>query len=496
MLSTNQQPKILEINPTPKQYLAWEALQDPNIAEIHFGGAAGGGKSWLGAESRLVRALAYPGYKSFIGRNELTRLKASSYLTFVKVCKHHNVDPNSWHLNNQYNFIEFDNGSRIDLLDLSYKPSDPMYERFGSLEYTDGGWVDEAGEVAFMAIDILKTRGGRHMNKEFNINPDSLYTYNPNKGWVYRVYKAWKNGTLAKDVMFIQSLFSDNPYTADIYGKQLDRLTDQAMRARLKMGSFEYDSDPSSLVDYESILDLFTNTVPEGPVAQTIDVARHGVDKTVIYLWKGWKLYGVRIYAKQDTAVTSQKARTICLEEQVPFSRSVADEDGIGGAVIDNNKGFVGFVANSAPLVNLKTNEKDNYANLKAQCGYYLADRINKHEMSVSIEPGQFLSEVNGITEEVWKEMFIEELEQIKSQDIDKDQKLKLMPKDEVKEFIGRSPDFSDTALMRSMLDLSRSVGTAAHVHYSQSAAPTNYAQPPNPNGTPRVAHVHIPRKL
>ena len=495
--------RTLDIHPTEKQHLAWQALQNPDIAEIHFGGAAGGGKTWLGAESRLVRALAYPGYKSFMGRNQLTRLMASTFITFTKVCNFHKIPDTDWKLNGQYHYIEFKNGSRIDLLDLAFQPSDPMYERLGSYEFTDCGWVDEAGECNFMAIDILRSRGGRHLNKEFNLNPDSLYTYNPNKGWVYRVYKAWKNGTLAKDIVFIPALYSDNPHTADIYGKQLDRLTDPAMRARLKMGSFEYDNDPASLIEYDAIIDLFTNTVPEGEKALTIDVARHGVDKTVMYLWKGWKLYGMRVYAKQDTFVTSLKARDICRDEQIPYSRSVADEDGIGGAVVDNNKGFKGFIANSSPLQNLLTHEKENYSSLKAQCGYKLAEKINKHEMSIAIEPGQFLSEVPGITLETWKEQLIEELEQIKSKDIDKDQKLKLVPKDEIKEIIGRSPDFSDTCLMRSMLDLTRQVGATATIHYPASNSPRNnldvlnpYAGAPVdlfPKEQPRYAHTHIP---
>jgi phage terminase large subunit len=445
-------PRTLEINPEPKQYLAWQALNDPAIAEIHFGGAAGGGKTWLGCESRLARAIAYPGYKSFIGRKELTRLMATTFITFQKVCKHHQIDQDDWHLNGKYNYIEFRNGSRIDLLDLALKPTDPMYERLGSLECTDG-WVDEAGEVPFMAIDILQSRIGRHMNKEFNLMPDTLYTYNPNKGWVYRIYKAWKDGTLPADVVFIQSLFSDNSHTADIYGKQLDRIKDPAMKARLKLGRFEYDSDPTCLMNYDAINDLFTNTVTEGEKAMTIDVARHGVDKTVIYLWKGWKLYGVRIYAKQGVDVTAQKAKEIAAQERIPYSRSVADEDGVGGGVIDINRGFRGFVANSTALPNPITKEPENYANLKAQASYKLAEIVNSHQMAVSIEPSQFVSEVEGITYEVWKDMFIEELEQIKSKDADLDRKLRVRPKEEVKEEIGRSPDFSDTAMMRSLLE-------------------------------------------
>ncbi len=482
---------ILEINPTAKQELAWQALSNPDIAEIHFGGGAGGGKTWLGCESRLLRCYAYPGYKSFIARNELKRLMYSTYITWTKVCAFHNIPQSEWKLNGQYNYIEFKNGSRIDLLDVSYQPSDPMYERFGSLEYTDGGYGDEAGEIPFMAVDILKSRGGRHLNKEFNLNPDSLYTYNPNKGWVYRVYKQWKEGILPKDTVFIQSLFNDNPYTAEIYGKQLDRITDPAMRARLKLGSFEYDNDPTSLIDYDAILDLFTNTVKEGEKAMTIDVARHGVDKTVIYLWKGWNLYGVRIYQKQDTYVTSVKSKDLAKEENIPYSFVVVDEDGIGGAVVDNNKGFKGFIANSIALDNPIAHKQENYINLKAQCTYKLAEMINSHQMAINIEPNQFISEVPGLTLEVWKEQFIEELEQIKSKDIDKDTKLKIVPKEDIKEILGRSPDFSDTAMMRSLLEYKRGLGTAT-VHYAPSSMPLSHRMD-SPN-QPKRATTYIPR--
>ena len=170
-------------------------------------------------------------------------------------------------------------------------------------------------------------------------------------------------------------------------------------------------------------------------------------------MWKGLKIYGVRVYGRQDTAVTSNKARDLARDEQIPYSRVVVDEDGIGGAVVDNNKGFCGFIANSSALDNPDSKEPENYANLKAQCSYKLAEKINKHEIAVEIEQGQFVSEVPGITFEVWKDMFVEELEQIKSKDKDKDTKLKVRSKEEVKEELGRSPDFGDTAMMRMRLE-------------------------------------------
>jgi phage terminase large subunit len=484
-------PKALEINPTIKQYEAWQALQNPNIREIHFGGGAGGGKTWLGCESRLARAISMPGYKSFIARNELTRLMKSTYVTWTKVCNFHHIDPSDWKLNGKYNFIELRNGSRIDLLDVAFQPSDPMYERLGSLEYTDGGWGDEASEIHFMAIDILRSRGGRHLNNEYNFKPDSLFTYNPNKGWVYRVYKMWKEGTLPEDTVFIQSLFGDNPFTKEIYGDQLKRIQDPAMRARLMFGSFEYDADPTSLIDYDAAIDLFTNTVEGDAVAEkaiTVDVARQGVDKTVIYLWRGWTIYGVRIYAKQDTAVTEDKLKIIAQEESVPYSRIVIDEDGIGGGVLDHMKGARGFIANTPALDNPITKEQENFANVKAQCSYKLADKVNRHKMAVKIAPGQFISEVPGITLTTWQDMFLEELDYIKSKNIDRDTKLKIVSKEDIKLELGRSPDFSDTAMMRGLLEYpsERARGSGIKIikpkNYSGFNRGYNPRQKPDPN--------------
>ena len=145
----------IQLNPTKKQANCWKYLRDNTTKFIFFGGGAGGGKSWIGCEYMLIMSLAYPGFKGFIGRNELKRLMNSTYITFLKVCKLHNIPRNMWKLNSQYNYIKFFNGSRIDLLDVAYKPTDPMYERFGSTEYTCG-WLEEVGEIKEMAFEILR----------------------------------------------------------------------------------------------------------------------------------------------------------------------------------------------------------------------------------------------------------------------------------------------------------------------------------------------------
>ena len=123
------------------------------------------------------------------------------------------------------------------------------------------------------------------------------------------------------------------------------------------------------------------------------------------------------------------------------------DEDGIGGGIVDHLKGIKGFMANHRPFKNPVTHEVENFENLKAQCAYKLADLVNTRQIRVT----------NDSDSE--RQMLIEELEQIKSRDGDKDGKRKIEPKDEVKRAIGRSPDYGDCFIMRMFFELQKPIG-------------------------------------
>jgi len=437
------------IKPNPKQHQAYLKLWDPTTYFILYGGAAGGGKSWLGCEWLMQNCYRFPGTKWFIGRNELTRLMASSYITFLKVCSYHQIPKEDWNLNGQYHFIEFKNGSRVDLLDLKYLPSDPLFQRFGSLEYT-GGLIEEAGEVHFMAFDVLKTRVGRWMNKEFGLFPPKLLlTCNPTKNWLYRIfYRLWVNGKLPPEYAFIKALYTDNPYTAEEYGKSLKQIDDPVLRARLKDGYWEYDESADALVKYDAILELFTNQVEWGETYLTADIARYGHDKTRIGLWEGYDLVEVFSEEKQGLDKTTEQIRDLLFKHQIPYSHAVIDEDGIGGGIVDTLRGVRGFVANSSPLRSLKDERKLNYKNLRSQCQFMLADKINNHELGISAELG-----------EAERELIIEELQQVRRKDVAIDAPLQVIPKEDVKEAIGRSPDYADMIMMRLIFDLTKEEG-------------------------------------
>lgn len=128
-------------------------------------------------------------------------------------------------------------------------------------------------------------------------------------------------------------------------------------------------------------------------------------------------------------------------EKGISISSVIADEDGVGGGVVDI-LGCKGFVNNSRPLDNPLTGEPENYNNLKSQCYYNLAARINAGGLYIDCDDINMKADI------------IQELEYVKMWNMDKDGKKMVMPKDKVKEYIGRSPDFSDTLMMREWFEL------------------------------------------
>lgn len=458
---------MLNIEPTYKQHLCYQALDTPVLdtdgtpltVDVFFGGGAGGGKSWSICESRLKNALRYPGYKSFIGRHELKRLMQSTYKTWLKVCRFHNIPRDEWHLAGDTHTIKFVNGSEIDLLDLQYKPAeDPLYERFGSLEYSDGA-IEEAGEVHPLAHEVLKTRVGRHLNDELHINPSLLSTGNPKKNWTYHLFFIpAKNHELSEDMKFIQALERDNPFGESSYSKNLDRIKDPVLRARLRDGEWEYEDDPKALIIYASLMDMFTSPLLSGldddedegddDRYMSVDYARYGKDKMVVKLWRGWVCYKILWREKQSTVQAAGWLKELANEHDIPFSHIAVDEDGVGGGVVDLMPGIRGFLANASPIEQKEEDDdvpeqKRAFANLKTQCAYLLADRINEHMVGVRC------------TDEKVKEWLIHDLEQLKEENIDADdKKRRLLPKEEVKIILGRSPDFGDAMLIRALFDL------------------------------------------
>ena len=424
---------------TYTQEQAIEYLFDKQTTEILFGGAAGGGKSWVGCAWIIIVCLKYAGTRYLMGRSKLDALKKTTLNTFFEVCQHWNIIADKhYNFNASTNIIKFYNGSEIILKDLFLYPSDRNFDSLGSLEIT-GAFIDEANQITEKAKNIVASRLRYKLDK-YNIIPKLLMTCNPAKNWVYtQYYKPAKDGTIKKHRRFIQSLVDDNEYISKFYKTQLETL-DELSKQRLLFGNWEYDVSDDSLCNYDAIVRLFDQQGIDGEKYITCDVARFGNDKTIIMLWKGLHITKVRTLLKSAINDVVEQIKQMQQQEQVKLSNIIVDEDGVGGGVKDYLR-CRGFVNNSRPI------KKENYQNLKTQCYYKLASMINTAQIGIS------MNDVN------IKQTMIEELEQIRSKDQDKDNKLQIVPKETVKAILGRSPDYADAMAMRMYYEIDTSYG-------------------------------------
>ena len=422
----------------PKQENAVYYLKDNETKEVLYGGAAGGGKSALGCLWLIEMCQTYPKSRWLMGRAKLKALKETTLNTFFELSSNLGIT-DQFTYNAQANVIYWHNGSQILLKDLFLYPSDPNFDSLGSLEIC-GAFIDECNQVVYKAWQIVTSRCRYKLN-EFELIPKVLGSCNPAKNWTYKeFYKKDRDNNLINTKKFIQALPTDNPHLPKSYLESLLAL-DKNSKQRLYYGNWEYDDDPSTLIDIDSISDYWNpnHLKGEGNMYMTIDVARKGKDKTVFRVWHGWLVVYRYEIAKSGLDVVVRKAKELQLKYKVSNSNTIADEDGVGGGVIDflNCKGFV----NGSRALN-----DENYNNLKSQCGYKMAQKI------VSREVGEICdnAEVKSITSE--------EMEQVKQKDIDKDGKVALVGKDIVKQMIGRSPDEWDSIMMRYYFELAHQV--------------------------------------
>lgn len=419
-----------------KQTFALDYLEDTTTNEIIFGGSAGGGKSIVGTYWIMKMCYKYPGTRWLIGRAKLKTLTETTLLSLFEVMKQQGVTSDQYQYNQQKNIIIFNNGSQIFLKDLFSYPSDPNFDELGSLEIT-GAFIDECNQISKKAWDIVRSRI-RYKLDENGLIPKMLGTCNPSKNWVYsEFYNLSQRGELPENKVFIKSLVTDNPFISQHYITNLQQLQ-EVDKQRLLYGNWEYSDDPSTLIEFDKILQIFNNqSAQRGKKYITADVARFGSDKTVIMVWDGLaviKILSFPITSVTDTVEIIQKNMR---DYNIPLQNIIADSDGVGSGVVDVLR-CKGFVNNSRPIN--ENGKSVQYQNLKSQCYFHLADKINNGEISIS--------------ETQYKQNIIEELEQVKRYKIDSDGKLSVLPKESVKMLLGRSPDFADALMMRMWFEL------------------------------------------
>ncbi len=422
----------------PKQIEGANYWLDKETEEFVYGGGKMGGKSYLGCSLIFGDALTYPGTLYFIARHDLIDLKRFTTPSIHEVFEHWGIEPGDYmKYNGQDSLFDLKNGSKVFFFDCKQKPSDPDFHGFGSMQFTRG-WIEETGQIKDKAIVNLMASVGRWKNDEYNLKRKVLLTCNPNKGYAYKnFYLPWEKGELPKFRKYVQALPKHNKKAPRDYIQMLYRLPKDEYE-RLVLGNWHYDDDPTKLIQFDKILDLWSNDHVEGGKKYiTADIARFGKGKTDIWVWNALRVIEIKAIKRTKVPESVEAIRILKKKHSVPMSNIIVDEGNVGGGVVDLLPGCKGFIANKKPIA---VGVRSNYANLKAQCTFMLSEYVNNGKIWI-------------VTED-YKDEIIEELEQVKKTKELTDKKPDVISKEEVKEFIRRSPDHMDNMLMRMWFEI------------------------------------------
>ena len=224
----------------------------------------------------------------------------------------------------------------------------------------------------------------------------------------------------------------DNPNLPTQYIETLNSLPIQ-QRERLLMGNWNYTNDVNALFDFDDISRSTFREIPNDidKKYMSVDVARFGTDRSVVSIWVGMVLTEIFIYQKLSTAELVSEIKILLQKYGIHINHVIVDSDGVGSGVADNLRGCVNFVNNSQAL------HKQNFTNLKSQCYNKLADLFKEDKISINIMDPNVVDDLT------------QELLSVRLKDVDKDNKIGVISKDDMKKILGKSPDLADSIMMR-----------------------------------------------
>lgn len=313
-----------------------------------------------------------------------------------------------------------------DVVHITFDETDTLREFFLSwLEIFRPMFLDTSGSADFVGTPKKENPNLKRLEKDFESKGDQFASFH---------FTSRDNPHLAK---------------SELDALELEYKDDRASYQQEILA--EYIDNAGSLFHFESLVDVFSNTITKKNEKYLIvDIADDGSDKTTFSFWEDLEEYRREKFERLNTEGIVDKIREYIASDRIPMSHVAVDAIGVGAGVASNSllDGVIGYKSSYSPiktdmdivrLPNVSYTKEaplvSDYKNLRSQCVFTLADLVNNHKIA---------SKVTGKN----KEVIIEELSNYQDASTG-DGKRMATQKEDVKEIIGHSPDDSDTWIMR-----------------------------------------------
>ena len=319
-----------------------------------------------------------------------------------------------------------------DVVHITFDETDTLRNFFVSwLEIFRPMFLDTAGSADFVGTPKKENPNMKRLEKDFE-----------SKGEAFECFHFTSRDNPFLDVAEINAMEDEYKNDRNAYRQEINA---------------EYIENDGALFKYNALLDVFSNTIVNtNDKYLIVDVSDDGSDKTVFSLWQGLEEYERKEFSGMNTESIIMEIKETASLHRIPYSHIAVDAIGVGSAVASSSQldGIIGFkssysaIKTDRDIINLKPVSGhlkspigeipklvSGYKNLRSQCVFKLSEMVNGHKIASKVT-GQF------------KENIIEELPLY--QDVSKgDGKIMATQKEEVKKALGRSPDHSDTWIMR-----------------------------------------------
>jgi phage terminase large subunit len=387
----------------PRQRMAWDALHDPSIDELLYGGAKGGGKSVFGciwaflAAWEVMKACEigpsdYPVVVGFMGRKQSVDFSSTTLQTWKRV-----IPSDDYEILEQKKLIVIRKSVAIQYGGMD--DSDTI-KKFNSAEYAFY-FVDQAEECS--ENDIAMLRGTLRLK----VNGKSpayhgLLTANPAICWLKSAFIT----NPQPRTRFIRALPTDNPFLDADYIERLRKafaFNPPLLRAYLE-GAWDGLDQAFVVIPNSDVQACVNNAFKlwnRTKKVTVVDIAEDGGDETVIYNLVNTKIESSEIYAHRD--LMDSVGRIMANAKKNKSNLVCVDKVGMGAGVFsrlneiytgDKNMTVYGFDSRLAAPKGLND---ETYANYRAYAWFKARDKFMAKEANIPDDPA-LIAQLSGVT--------------------------------------------------------------------------------------------------
>lgn len=417
----------------------------PERIQIRYGGSASG-KSDVTATELLMKAIGQKYFRGLFVRKYQVTVRDSQFALFQDLIK-------------RYGLQDLFRVNKSDM-DITCIPTGNVLmsgglddvDKLKSIPDVTDIWIEEPIDRKGSVTESDFTELNRRLRCDKASNHIYL-TFNPiaKENWIHRLFFEQNN----YDVFALKTTYRDNAFLPPDTEAQYETLRKTNPDEYRIYGEGEWgslDDMAMRLFRDESIEDLFTNGgfLPDGERYITADVAFTGADMFVVMAWSGWKVLDVRVFPRTEGDEVVNKIQAIANEFGVPGQRVAFDAGGVGIGLRGFLRSAIPFVGAASPVddapektdLQRKILPRPAFRNLRAQAYHYAAQKVNDCEAAFLPKSVHLQS------------VLAQELRAIRRADATDGGKYQIVGKDEIKDRIGRSPDYADCFSMRAVFDL------------------------------------------